>query len=340
MLQVMRQPVDILRNRFSSKAIILMYHRVAEVSQDPWALAVTPKNFNEHLRIIRQQAIPLKLHELVQAQQEGGLPDRVVAVTFDDGYSDNFYNAAPLLNQSQIPATIFTVTGYTGTNCEFWWDELARILLQPRPLPPFLELTLAGKPQTWHLGMATDYHIEDMERDRCYKAWEAPPDSRLGFYYRVWAHLRPLLASQQKQAIVEIQAWANDTSITRSSCRPMTMDQIIRLDQGGLITIGAHTVSHPLLSKHQPAVQKAELLKSKHALETWLNRPVTLFAYPFGDYAQETREIAREVGFCCACTTQSQRVSRGSDLFQLPRYGVENCSGDEFAQKLSAWFSR
>jgi len=316
-----------------------MYHQVAEAVQDPWGLVVTPEHFAEHLQILRRDANPIGLPALVQAHQEGNIPDHAVAITFDDGYSDNFSNAAPLLEQYEVPATIFITTGYTGKNREFWWDELARILLQPKTLPPILALKLADESQIWQLGSAIDYSPEDMERDRAYKAWEAPPDSRLGFYYRVWAKLRILPDSQQQQAIAEIRAWSNDASTTRSAYRPMTTDEILKLDQGGLITIGAHTVTHPDLSAHSPSIQQAELHQSKQVLENWLDRPVPLFAYPFGDYASETVGIAQAVGFSCACTTGPGSIWRGSDRFQLPRHGVENWPREEFAQKLSQWFN-
>lgn len=334
-----RQSVDWLLSRFGNRALILMYHQVAEPDQDPWALAVTPQHFAEHLQILRQVANPMSLQALAQAHQEGNIPERAVAITFDDGYVDNFNNATPLLEKYEVPATFFIATGYTGQNQEFWWDELARIILAPGTLPSVLTLTLAGQTHTWQLGPAIAYTQADQANDRRYKPWEAPPGSRLAFYTTIWGHLRSLSMTEQQQAIAEIRAWAQDTSTTRADYRPMTIAEIRQLDQGGIVTIGAHTVSHPNLAIQPLEQQRTELKESKQTLENWLNRPVTLFAYPFGDYAPETVPIVQEVGFSCACTTVPRSVWSGSDRFQLPRQAVENWSGEEFAQYLSLWFN-
>jgi len=110
------------------KALILSYHRVAEVGPDRWSLCVTPQHFAEHLDVLSGQWRVLRLRDLVCALQEGRLPDRSVVITFDDGYTDNLHNAKPLLEKHGKPATIFVSSGYVGSEREFWWDELEQIL--------------------------------------------------------------------------------------------------------------------------------------------------------------------------------------------------------------------
>ena len=67
-------------------------------------------------------AIPMQLAELVAGVGSDNLPRRAVAVTFDDGYADNLYNAKPILTALDVPATVFVTTGNLGK--QFWWDEL------------------------------------------------------------------------------------------------------------------------------------------------------------------------------------------------------------------------
>ncbi|HET9531812.1 MAG TPA: polysaccharide deacetylase family protein, partial [Blastocatellia bacterium] len=117
----------LLRKRLDRRAVILMYHRVAEVRSDPWSLCVTPQHFAEHMEILRRHARPISLRELTGALREGSVPRRSVVVTFDDGYLDNLKNARPLLERYDIPATFFIATGYLGGEREFWWDELERM---------------------------------------------------------------------------------------------------------------------------------------------------------------------------------------------------------------------
>ena len=122
-----------LKSRFVKGTLILGYHRVAEVSRDPYELCVTPRHFAAQLEVLRQQAKPMHLTDIVEALQKGDLPKRSVVLTFDDGYADMLYQARPLLEHYQIPATFFITTGYLGD--EFWWDELERLLSSAPILP-------------------------------------------------------------------------------------------------------------------------------------------------------------------------------------------------------------
>ncbi|MGD8752482.1 MAG: polysaccharide deacetylase family protein, partial [Anaerolineales bacterium] len=124
--------------------MILLYHGITDPSGvfDPFSLCVSPENFEEHLSILCRDAHPMGLEEMAQKLKNGGLPPRAVAITFDDGYADNFYLAKPLLEKFKIPATVFVITGFLGDT--FWWDDLTRIILQPEKLPQRLSLKLDG----------------------------------------------------------------------------------------------------------------------------------------------------------------------------------------------------
>ena len=107
-------------------AVVLVYHRIAEPESDRWRLAVSPGHFDEHMAIVRERFHPIALDALGAALRRGTVPRRSVVVTFDDGYRDNLL-ARPVLEAYEVPATIFVVTGYTGTEEGFWWDELEQI---------------------------------------------------------------------------------------------------------------------------------------------------------------------------------------------------------------------
>src|SRR5438874_1513544 len=111
-----------LKKQFAPRAIILMYHSVAKVDSDPWALRVMPGHFAEHLEVLQKYGHPIRLQQLAQAHRKGNIPDRSLVITFDDGYADNLHNAKPLLERYDIPATVFLTTGLIGCDHEFWWD--------------------------------------------------------------------------------------------------------------------------------------------------------------------------------------------------------------------------
>lgn len=324
--------------RFASKGLILMYHRVAEVDIDPWSLCVTPRHFAEHLEVLRKYCHPMTLKQLAQAQQDGNIPHRAVAVTFDDGYVDNLHHAKPLLERYNIPATVFVTTGHLGQEREFWWDELERVLLQPGRLPETLSLAINGSTQQWELGEAIDYSQEDYRCDRDRKPWDGKPGSRLSFYYSIWKLLKPLPEAEQLKVLDDILTWAEVKPVVRSTYRSVLPEEVPVLGQGELVEVGAHTVTHPFLSAHSADFQRDEIQRSKAYLEELLEQSVTSFAYPYGDYTPQTVRLIQDAGFNCACSTVADTVWRYSDRFQLPRFAVHNWNGEEFTKQLLRWF--
>lgn len=114
-----------IRSRAGPRALVLGYHRVADVEDDPLGLVTPPSVFESQLQAIRRHGCPCRLLDLAEAAASGRPPPRGVAVTFDDGYADLLSVAKPLLDRYEIPATVFVVSGYLGR--EFWWDTLVRI---------------------------------------------------------------------------------------------------------------------------------------------------------------------------------------------------------------------
>ena len=133
--------------------------------------------------------------------------------------------------------------------------------------------------------------------------------------------------------------WASIKPAVRSTHRPLTLEEVFDLSQGGLIEVGSHTVTHPFLSLHALASQRNEIKKSKDTLEQILGRPVTSFAYPHGDYTEEAIALVRQAGFACACSTTADVVWWHTDRFQLPRVQVEDWNGEEFANRLHGWLN-
>jgi peptidoglycan/xylan/chitin deacetylase (PgdA/CDA1 family) len=336
-LAAIQKAGTLIQMRGSAKAAILMYHRIASPEIDPWGLSVTPQHFEEHLAVICEQAQPLGLQQLAAAQREGNIPDRAVAITFDDGYSDNLYQAKPLLKKYNVPATVFVTTGHLDSQREFWWDELERVLLNPGTLPETLSLKIGGELRQWHLGAAAHYQPDDYDGDRYRKAWEGQSHSRLAFYYSVWSALRTLPTEQRQLLQDDILCWANAHPQAREEYRSLTTQELLSLEEGGLIEVGAHTVTHPSLPAHPREVQRQEVCTSKERLEQILKHSIKSFAYPFGDFSKASVSVVKECGFEYACSTVQLGVWQGSDCFQLPRYEVVNHSGKELSKQLSKW---
>ena len=334
----LRQAARWLKYRLSSRALILMYHRVTDLANDPYFLAVTPNHFAEHMEIVRKHCRPLWLQQLVEALRDGNVPKRAIVVTFDDGYADNLYNAKPLLERYDIPATVFVTTGHIGNPSEFWWDELDRLLLQPGTLPPRLELSLDGRAWQWELGEAATYTTADHERHR---AWHIEREDDPTPRHRLHRSLYPLLHSStqkdQRQLMDNLRAWAGAGRTGRPTHRTLLHDELIHLADRRLIEIGAHTVTHPVLGTLPLAAQRDEIRHGRARIQELLDRPVISFAYPHGSYTQETIAVVQEAGFSFACSSDTAVVRRGSDGFRLPRMSMRNWDGEAFSRWLTGW---
>jgi peptidoglycan/xylan/chitin deacetylase (PgdA/CDA1 family) len=334
----LRQTLRQVKHRLQPGALILMYHRVTEVDADPWALSVTPDHFAEHLEILRRRTRPVSLQHLTQNLGNRQSLNHSVVITFDDGYADNLYHAKPLLEKFDIPATVFITTGNIGQQQEFWWDELDRLVFQSQNLPHGLKLQVQNQIYEWKVNEPA--HDSDSNHHSS-NSWQPEKTSVLmnrdQLYHSLYQVLRKLSILEREQALREIERWANVSAEGRLTHRSLSFQEVLDLSQGDLIEVGAHTVTHPFLSELSLASQRFEIQQSKAALEELLNRPVTSFSYPNGDYTLATLSLVQEIGFSQSCCSISDQVQPHSNPFLLPRLVVEDSDGETFSRWLSGW---
>src|SRR5215472_8230188 len=215
---------------FRSRDVILLYHRVAAIGSDPWALCVTPQSFAEHLEVVRK-CEPIRLDQVKPSGWFGSRRPRV-AITFDDGYADNLHTAKTILERYDIPATVFLVTGYIGENREFWWDELEKIVFGPE--------TLSETAQFFSPSGTHRFRTDSI--------------SRLSLYTSLYRHLQPLSHKERRDILDQLLVWSHQSSSFRESHRIMTAEEVCKLAADGLVEIGAHTVTHPRLASQPLSV--------------------------------------------------------------------------------------
>ena len=323
-----------LRKRPSSPATILAYHRIADMRSDPWGLAVSPRHFEEHLDVLVHARTVLPMRELVHRLGDGTLPQGAVALTFDDGYADNLLNAKPILERHGVPATVFIATGYVGGKREFWWDRLRALVLEPGTLPRKLSMAVNGLWYERDLGDDAECDEASVARHRSWRFGEPPPTARHELYQSLWQILRPLPDATQHAVLDQIRDWAALRNGRRQDDRTVSEEELVALANGGLVEIGAHTVTHPLLSALPEAAQHEEIYASRVVLEGIAGERVTSFAYPYGDHSPTTASIVARIGFATAVTTDCLPLSGQSLRFHLPRIVVDDFDGERFSRWL------
>ena len=338
----MKQLIGRVKSRYVPSALILLYHRISELQSDPQLLSVTPKHFAEHLEVLGSKAQPLALEQLANNFIQGRIPNRGVVVTFDDGYSDNLRFAKPILEHYDMPATVFISAGEIGSEREFWWDELERLILQPGIMPESLSLNIQGEALKWKMGMDAEVQEQERPQNRAWTVIDKTDSSlRQRVYRDLYERLRTLPLREQQNVLDDLSKLTGAQPTIRSDYLPLTPDEIIDMVKGGLIEVGAHTVTHPILSTLSCSAQQKEIDQSKSQLEKIAGRHMTSFAYPFGaktDYTSETISLVREAGFTCACSNFPEVIWKGADPFQLPRILVRDMDGDAFARLLRKYW--
>jgi peptidoglycan/xylan/chitin deacetylase (PgdA/CDA1 family) len=337
--------------------IILMYHAVMNVSTDPWGLRVRPRNFIEHMAVLRAHAFPMSLVDLHAALDAGKVPPRAVTVTFDDGYANNLHHALPAMQRYRVPGTVFVASGYIGAPQEYWWDELDRLVLHSPRLPDPLRLTIDGTQHEFRLDGAASFTKVNRWRTRHWFAWQAPPTPRHRVFLNIWKRLHDASSvDAREQALQQLRLQAGASVEGRPTHRCCTVDELHQLagrngtseDSGGNggtdgIEIGAHTVMHPSLGHLSVPEQRREIFESKATLENLLQKSVTSFCYPYGkpehqDYTSDTISLLREAGFARACANVQLPLTATTDRYQLPRRVVMDWTGAELVERLAAWF--
>jgi peptidoglycan/xylan/chitin deacetylase (PgdA/CDA1 family) len=287
-------------------------------------MCVTPRHFDQHLKVLRQCAQPISLGELVNGLERRESLQRAIVITIDDGYADALSHAKPLLERYQIPATVFVTTGYLGR--EFWWDQLERTLYSPAMLPKRLHLELDEHLFEWVLSDADPSSREN-----------GAGSSRQRLLQALYERLLPLSLEGRKKAMAQLGTWAGVALDGEPNLRALTPDELIELAAGDLLDIGAHTVTHPILADLPSAAQHFEIQDSRACLEELLGQPVSSFSYPNGSCSDETQAIVRDSGYSCACASSNGVAWHRSDPFHLPRFWIPDWDGDRFGHWLKTW---
>ena len=297
---------------------ILMYHRIAEESFDPWGLAVSSANCTEQVRWLTTNRTVLGLAEFARSHGARTLPDDAVAITFDDGYASVIEAAAPVLEQFNVPATVFIPAELIEHGDAFWWDELERIVLDH----PGSSLNVHGVVK---LG---DRSSEDVR----WRPGADPQTPRQRAFLSIWERLKLLSPKALDEAMSRLKEQAGATKAIPRSHRLLTSEEL--RGRPPLLDVGSHALSHPSLPALSGPEKAHQIRASIAQCEAVSGTRPTTFAYPFGDIDRESLELVRDAGFECACTTQHSFVARRTDPFSMPRLAVPNCGATGLASLL------
>ncbi len=310
--------------------LVLMYHRILPNSdkrtnfEEP-GMFVSPSTFRKNLELLPRYFQFMELSEWLARKSAGlPLPKKSCAITFDDGWSDNYEYAFPILQEMGVPATIFLVSNMIGSSEMFWPERLSRTIYKIATSKPEYWL---NPDINWLKHGYTDYKFNNI-----------PPTQE---------ELAQLIANAKRLPDQEIHTRLNAIQIDLGSneiqLKPslMSWEQVIEMMKSGLIDVGSHTCHHLRLNTQLPQeTLKKEIITSKKQIEKQTGTPVKTFCFPNGDFTQEALSIVRSQ-YLGAVTTKNGWNSNSSDNHLLQRIGIhEDIANDEtaFLARISGWF--
>lgn len=286
----------LLRRYHRSHALVLCYHGVVPQAASPprWT-ELTAARFRTQMAALRSRYRLIPLLEIVERVRRGApLPAYAAAVTFDDGYRNNYTHAFPVLEELGIPATIFLTTGFLDDRRPLWTDRLTLALSRASTIEAAGRVLPLGTPaQRQHARAVVAAHL---------KALPAPEKNR-------------------QLAALEGQGGAQTADIP-DALQPLAWDEVRAMQASGLVDFGSHTVRHEIMSRLDAATKAHEITRSCARVEQETGRPCRLFAYPNGepgDIDAESQALLRQTRVLGAMSTVPGLVGRAADVWALPR---------------------
>ncbi|WP_082512992.1 polysaccharide deacetylase family protein [Methylobacterium sp. Leaf125] len=300
------------------RGLILTFHHVRPDRPDSYdpngLLAITPDFLDRTLALVRRRGFEIiGLDALPARLAAGGRP--FVVFTFDDGYRDNAEHAAPILRRHGAPWTLFVTSDFASGQGRLWWLELEEAIRRlDRVRVPEAGLDLPAR----------QAREKSAAFDRVYRQLRSGPEARL----------LAVIADLCAEAGLAPGCMAGGLCLSWSELRSLGRDP--------LVTFGAHTISHPMLAKHDAAVARREIAEGRARIAAELGRPVPHLSYPVGDPTSAGPRdfaLARELGFATAVTTRPGHLfaAHADHLHALPRVSVNGHHQTEAA--LSALLS-
>lgn len=298
----------------NGRLFVLNYHRIL-IEPDPlFDDEPTVETFRWQVKLLARCFNVLSLPDAMAKLAAGALPPRAVCITFDDGYRSTHDLALPVLKEFGLPATVFVSTGYLDSGT--MWNETLAEAVRCLPDGEF-DLSTAGlAPRMLRTG-----------------------EDRKNLLNALTAHAK-YLPPTERLALTERMAEMAGSRAENLMLTPQMIQEMAAQN----FEIGAHTVSHPILTSLSDDAARHEIVQCKDDLEAITGTAVRYFAYPNGkvskDFDERHVQMVRAAGFAAAFTTEAGAAVHGQDMFRLPRSRPWDSNPVFFGLRLLRWLTQ
>lgn len=314
-------------HRFNAKGSslwIMMYHRILPADDVRYTLEepgmiVEPDTFHMHLRELKKHFDIVRFSEWLDHIKNGHpLPKRCCVITFDDGWYDNLEFGLPLLQQENVPATLFAVVDKIGTEFQFWPNIVSLLLSSDN------RNTLTVEPIF----------------SKAFSVLGEPPQKIDREYTASLIHHLKQYDDHLLYSMLERLEWKRRVSIDIPRAL-MKWDELQRMEKSGLVDIGCHTATHQRLDAQLTSDTLVnEIVSSRETLSKHIEKPVDIFCFPNGDYNPAALELVKQHYDAAVTTKRGIVTPAAKDLHQLTRIGIHqhvSATPTQLRARLSGW---
>ena len=321
------------------RLLILLYHRIAPAGGDTTIAGlemdapVRADQFDGHMKLLRWFGEPLPLDAAVETLRGSGTgPRALIAVTFDDGYRDNFTLGRPIWRRHGVPVTLFPAVGPVDRGEWLWWDELEWIIghatLEPARMRPLVEALEDVAPGPgWHEVIEAAHDRDRVARLLLKRMLDLPIELRELFL----TELAERLGIGRPGRRLNAPAVPHPAEPDRLY---LNWDELRSMAREG-VRIGGHTVRHPRLPAEPASVAFDEITACRAALQERLDEPVTCFAMPGGFYGPREVQMLARAGYRLAVTVEKGVNYPDADPYRLRRISLSWDQPHHLALKLA-----
>lgn len=287
--------------------LVLTYHRVGDLETDPWdpgIISASGEEFNDQVAYLKKNFSLVTIDEalaFVDGTERDKTPRCRVLITFDDGYLDNYQIAFPVLRAHDAQGVFFLCSNLVGSGYVPWWDHIAYLVKSGKkkrftlryPFPLDVDVEANGLRDSLRMILNNYKSHENTDPDRFLR---------------------------------ELQQTVEGKDLPADTRRFLDWNEAREMLDGGM-AIGAHTHTHPMLSKLDADEQRKELTQSRTILREKLGISADAFAYPFGSrtaFTEQTQKIVEEAGFRAAFSYYGTMTNQHGSLkrYDLKRVSV------------------
>lgn len=278
-----------INRRITGESVsIINYHRVGDDS-DIFLDKLDTQTFERQIHYVQERFEIIPLDELAQLLKVGAQGSNYAAITFDDGYKDNYTQALPILRKHGIKAAFFPITDVLDRESMLWVDEVRYMINH------------SYEEEIWW-GEKQFSLVSPAEKEKAVN--------------QIVSSIRSRDTGDGMNGLRESCGYEAPHDLIESLY--MSWDDVKEMSEEGHL-IGSHTLSHPDLTRLSLKDARKEVVESKKRLEKVLEVEVDAFAYPFGASSEETERLIASSGYRCGLGAEPGLVSKNPELFSLRR---------------------